>query len=304
MSEENNIDKSIQVELGSQYYHWRYGLMTVKAISGDKITLEVNDFSGIRMDEKLLDPWSNHMMEKTKTFTTSAIDKWLFKVSDRVGSSKPSYGDRQFLSDEVFLRKLNGIFNEESVMECKNNYAKYLAKAKAEKLNKTDNIPKENDEDNVINEKEIDEIMKIKEDYITRKEEKEEELEYIVNKILDYEVQLSGLEGNISRCKRKIGEKEKRIVSKENELDKIESDANNNAYSKNQGLIIDMETEIRRLEEGIDELKGEINEAGRNIEKISKEQAKLENKKNILNKEIGDLTNKITNLENDIKELV
>lgn len=302
MAQSNNIDKNIQVEVGSRFYHWRYGAMIVKDTNGDYIILEVDDCSGIKQDEKLLDPWTSHLKESTKKFHKIAIDKWLFKIPEKVGTSKPAYGDKGFLSDEVFLRKLNTTFDEELVMECKNNYAKYLAKAKAEKLNTDEQTSKENNSE--INEKEIDELIKMKEEYIVRKEEKEEELSYMVSKTLDYEIQISNLEGNISRCKRKISEKEKRIVAKENELDKLENEANTNVYSKNQGLIIDMEVEIRRLEDCIDELKSEINEAGRSMEKISKEQNKLENKKSILNKEVSDLTINIENLESDIKVLI
>lgn len=302
MSESNNIDNNIQVEVGTRFYHWRYGGMTVEDTKGEYIILKVEDGDGIKQDAKLLDPWKRHLMEKTKKFPRASIDKWLFKVPERVGSSKPAYSDKVFLSDEVFLRKLNSVFNEELVMECKNNFAKYLAKTKAEKINKDVQVEKENDSE--INAKEIDELIKTKEDYIIRKDEKEEELGYIVNKSLDYEIQISTLEGNISRCKRKISEKEKRIVAKENELDKVENESNTNVYSKNQGILIDLESEIRRLEDGIDELKGEINEAGRNMEKIGKELLKLENKKNLLNKEIAELTFKIENLEKDIQVLI
>lgn len=302
MAETTNIDKNIQVEVGSTLYHWRYGEMTVKDIKGEYIILSIDNCNSIKLDEKLLDPWTSRLMEATKKFPKTAIDKWLFKVPERVGSSKPAYGDKSFLSDEAFLRKLNTIFNEELVMECKNNFAKYLVKAKAEKLNKAQQCSDDNESE--INAKEIEELNKIKEEYITKKQEKEKEFEYISNKLLDFVTQIASLEENIIKSKRKISEKEKRIVTKENELDKLENEANSNVYSKNQGSLIDIEVEIRRLEEGIEELKSEINEAGRTMEKISKEQIKLENKKNILNKDIVDLSIKIENLEIDIKELI
>lgn len=303
MAETNNKDNTVQVQAGSKLYHWRYGSMTVKEDKGDYIILDIDDISKIKTDEKLLDPWRNRMGDKTKKFPKSAIDKWLFKVPERVGSSKPAYGDRSFLSDEVFIRKLNNEFQEEAVMECKNNYAQYLAKSKskAEKVNE-ESLPEDHD-DIEINAKEIEELYKIKSDYILAKEEKEEEVSYITKKLEDYESQLANLEANINRCKRKISEKEKRIVVKENELDKLENEASNNAYNKNQGAIIDIESEIRRLEDGIDELRGEVNEAGRNIEKITKEQTKSLNKKNTLSKEIADLNNKIIKLETDIEVL-
>lgn len=301
MSESNNIDKNIQVEVGTRFYHWRYGAMMVTDIEDEYIILEVEDCDGIKQDAKLLDPWRGHLMEKTKKFPKAAIDKWVFKVPEMVGSSKPAYGDRMFLSDELFLRKLNSAFNEELVMECKNNFAQYIVKAKAEKMNKDVQGEKENDSE--INAKEIDELVKTKEDYIIRKDKKEEELAYIVNKYLDYEIQISNLEGNILKYKRKISEKEKRIVAKENELEKLKNEVTTNVFNKNQGMLIDLEAEIRRLEEGIDELKGEINEAGRNMEKIGKDLIILENKKNLLNKQISELTTKIENLEKDIKVL-
>ena len=298
MADSTNIDKTIQLEVGSKLYHWRYGEMIVRDMKDEYIILEIHNFSYIKYDEKLLDPWENHLKENPKIFLKTDLDKWLFKVPERVGSSKPAYGNKDFISDEIFLRKLNTIFNEEQVMECKNNYSLYIKKKKFENLNKDQGYTKENDLE--INMKEINELARQKDEYTTRKREKEEEVAYISSKLLDYDLQLSTLEENIGKCKRKISDKEKRIVVKENELDKLDNDANTSVYNKNQGLILDIEDEIRRLEDVIDESRDEINEAGRSIEKISKEQDKLHNRRSILNKEIGSLTNKIEKMESTL----
>ena len=295
MADSNNIDKTIQLEVGSKLYHWRYGEMIVMDMTDEYIILEIHNFIYIKYDENLLDPWENHFKENPKKFLKTDLDKWLFKVPERVGSSKPAYGNKDFISDEVFLRKLNTIFNEELVMECKNNYSLYIKKKKDEHLNKGQGYTQENDLE--INVKEIDELAKQKDEYTTLKREKEEEVTYITRKLLDYEIQVSTSEENIGKSKRKISDKEKRIVVKEKELDKLDNDANISVYNKKQGLILDIEDEIRRLEDVIDELRNEINEAGRSIEKISKEQVKLHNRRLILNKEIGSLTNKIEKME-------
>lgn len=296
-------DINFSIEVGSKLFNWRYGSMTVKSIEGEYIILDIDDCDGISEDKLFLEPWKGHLKEIPKKFAKNSIDKWLFKVSDRVGSTKPAYGDKSVICDEMFLRKLHKSFDSQLVMECKNNFAAYLSKSKAVEKGIT---PKDNDteEDNSNNVKEIQELSEMREELEAKRLKKEDELETASNKILDYDLQMKNIEGNISRYKKKISEKERRIIAKESEIDKIEAEENSNSYGKNQGIIIDIESEIRRLEDGIEELKNEINEAGLNMEKISKEQGKLAIKKNQLSKEILDLRKKVENMERDIQILL
>lgn len=298
-----STDINFSIEVGSKFFNWRYGSMTVKSIEGDYIILDIDDCEGISEDKLFLDPWKGHLKEMPKRFAKNSIDKWLFKVPDRVGSTKPAYGDNSVICDEMFLRKLHKSFDSQLVMECKNNFAAYLAKLKASEKGITSK-DSETKDDNSNNVKEIQELSEMREELEAKRLKKVDELEAASNKILDYDLQMKNIEENISRYKKKISEKERRIIAKESELDKIEAEANSNSYSKNQGIIIDIEAEIRRLEDGIDELKNEINEAGLNMEKISKEQGKLAIKKNQLSKEIQDLRKKVENMERDLQFLL
>lgn len=294
-------DINYNIEVGSKLYNWRYGSMTVKSIEGEYIILDIDDCDGISESDLILEPWKGHLNEMPKRFSKNSIDKWLFKVPDRVGSTKPAYGDKSVICDEMFLRKLHKSFDSQLVMECKNNFAAYLAKSKAAEKRIT---PKENEGYNSNNIKEIQELSEMREELEAKRLIKEDELEIASNKILDYDLQMKNIEGNISKYKKKISEKERRIIAKESEIDKIEAEANSNTYGKNQGIIIDIEAEIRRLEDGIEELKNEINEAGLKMEKISKEQGKLSIKKNQLSKEIQELRQKVENMEKDLQILV
>gem|GEM_PF-6569078 len=302
MSEMVNLDNKIQLEVGSKVFNWRYGSMTVRSIDGECILLYVDDYEGINNEGVLLEPWRNNLKESTKRYAKSSIDKWLFKVPERVGSTKPAYGDRSIMGDVAFLKKLHKSFDKDLVMECKNNFSAYMAKIKAaESLEEVKS--EEALLDKSINVKEIEELSGYMEKVDAKRLEKVEELAYISNKLVNSEIQIKSLEGKISRYKKKISDKERRIIAKESELDKLELEQNSNTYSKNQVTIIDIESEIRRLEDGIDDLKNEINEDGKSMEKIVKEQVKLENKRSQLDKEVNLLKTEAEGIEREIQIL-
>lgn len=298
MSETVKLDNKIKLEVGSKVYNWRYGSMTVKSIDGEYILLDVDDNEGINNEGVLLEPWKNKLNESTKKYAKNSIDKWLFKVPERVGSTKPTYGDKSSMGEAHFQRKLHKSFDKDLVMECKSNFSAYMAKIKV-----ADSLEEEESEETLLNKsinvKEIEELTSDMEKVDAKRLEKVEELAYISKKLGNSEIKIKTLEGNISKYKKKISDKERRIIAREAELDKLELEQNSNTYSKN----FDIESEIRRLEDGIDDLKNEINEDGNNMEKIVKEQVKLENKKNQLDKEVNLLKTEAEEIEREIQFL-